>query len=57
MKRCPYCGAKVPKDMEEGEGELYCNSCGNEFWESEALGEGEDNKWSINELRAWGGRA
>ena len=55
MRMCPNCGVDIEKDYTE-ECEIVCSGCGWEFWASEILNSEDKGKWSIQELKRWGGR-
>ena len=55
MQLCPNCGQDIEKDYTE-ECEIVCSECHNDFWASEVLDSEDEGKYSLMELRTWGGR-
>ena len=52
---CPHCNEDVSKEIETKFG-IVCPKCHNDFWASECLTKEDIDKYSLNELRSWGGR-
>jgi DNA-directed RNA polymerase subunit M/transcription elongation factor TFIIS len=58
MKLCPNCGHfSIYYENYSEDSKIVCLNCGNEFWASEALDSEDEGKWSLKELKTWGGRA
>ena len=54
---CSNCGVDVTEETETEFG-IFCPSCHNDFWKSEALNEEQkDNGYYILNLKSWGNRA
>ena len=53
---CPNC-RNIVKQENETEYGIFCDKCGADFWFSEVLTDEDVNKWSLQELRNYGGRA